>query len=197
MCASNNAEVIDFDNLFVNKKTAALFPLIPKYGAHWSTYGAALAADSLLRMMNYITGKQCSYFQISAYETSEKPRFTDDDYLASLNLMQKFRSPVMAYPVLEFSSGYKPNVLIISDSFIWNFYDLGVVQTCFDEKSSLWYYQKTGYDIHKNNLGPLPGKVKYADLSNRDVVILLTSDPGLTDFGYGFFEQVAAIKDHE
>jgi hypothetical protein len=121
---------------------------------------------------------------------SEKPRFSDDDYLASLNLMERFVSPTMAYPQLVFEDGYKPNALIISDSFIWSFYDLKVPENYFDEKTCLWYYQKTGFDIYKNNNGPLSGKILPSDLENRDLVILLISDPGLTDFGYGFFEQL-------
>ena len=40
--------VIDFNNWFLLMKDTSAYPLVPKYGAHWTTYGAFLAADTLL-----------------------------------------------------------------------------------------------------------------------------------------------------
>lgn len=188
--------VIDFNDWFLSLKSGSPYPLIPKYGAHWSTYGAALAADSLLKKISFMLNRQVVPFRITKTEFSDRARFTDDDYLASLNLMQKWPSPPLAYPVLEFGSGERPDVLVISDSFIWNWYDLEVVQRCFDQKSVTAYYFKTLYDSGKNNLGPLP-ELKKQHLEGRDLIILLTSEPGLTDFGYGFFETVSRLQADE
>ncbi|HMT28237.1 MAG TPA: hypothetical protein PKD91_03045 [Bacteroidia bacterium] len=193
----NNVWVIDFDSWFVELKKTSKYPLIPKYGAHWSTYGAAIAGDSLLKTIGKLTHKDLVLFDIRRITTDEKPRFTDDDYLASLNLMKKWKSPEMAYPEIGFTKGVKPNVLIISDSFIWNFYDLGIIQNCFSEKSSVWYYNKTAFDFQKNNLGPLSENLKKEDILNRDAVILIATGPSLKDFGYNFFEQLNTAFLHE
>jgi hypothetical protein len=188
--------VIDFNQWFLSLKSGSPYPLVPKYGAHWSTYGAALAADSLVKKISFMLNREVVPFRITNTQISSHARFTDDDYLASLNLMQKWSSPPLAYPVLEFGTGERPDVLIISDSFIWNWYDLEVVQHCFAPQSVTTYYFKTLYDSGKNNLGPLP-ELKKQHLAGRDLIILLTSEPGLTDFGYGFFETVSRLHADE
>ncbi|MBL0339974.1 MAG: hypothetical protein IPP71_03090 [Bacteroidetes bacterium] len=193
----NNVWVIDFDSWFIEIKNTSKYPLIPKYGAHWSTYGASLAGDTLIKTIEKALHKDLVSFSIKEITTSATPHFTDDDYLASLNLMKKWESPLMAYPELSFTNGLKPNVLIISDSFIWNFYDLGIIQNCFSENSKVWYYNKTAFDSQKNNLGALTGKIQKEDIINRDVVLLIATGPSLKDFGYNFFEQFNTAFLHE
>ncbi|MBL0339799.1 MAG: hypothetical protein IPP71_02120 [Bacteroidetes bacterium] len=194
---TNGVHVIDFDAWFVKQKPFAAYPLIPKYGAHWSTYGAALAADSILKVIQSIKNKTYSSFNIHKVEKSEKAKFTDDDYLASLNLMKKWPSPSMAYPSLKFIGGKKPNVLIVSDSFIWNLFDLEIFQNCFDSKSQVWYYNKTVFDYGKNNMGPVSASLPINAIQNRDIIILIATGPSLKDFGYNFFEQVKTLDRDE
>ena len=40
---------IDFNKYFLENKSKSKYPLYPQYGIHWSNYGTALAADSILR----------------------------------------------------------------------------------------------------------------------------------------------------
>lgn len=187
-------KTFDFDSWFLSIKDTSAYPLVPKYGAHWTTYGACLAMDSLIKQMNKDSDEQLAGFTIQNIEISDKAKFTDDDYLASLNLMIKWKSPEMAYPNLQFNLGKKPDALIISDSFIWSFYDLEIIQNCFSSKTELRYYNKTLFNHSKNNLGPAPA-ISSDDLTKYEYIIILTSDPGLLDFGYGFFEATAeAVK---
>jgi hypothetical protein len=197
LLSENNIPIIDFDSWFIKLKNNSKYPLIPKYGAHWSTYGASIAADSLIKKLSAITNKNIETFSIVKLEPSAKAKFSDDDYLASLNLMKKWESPEMVYPVLKFVNGVKPNVLIISDSFIWNFYDLAIMQNCFSPASSVWYYNKSEFDSGKNNIGPLTGKFRIANLKQRDAIIIIATGPSLKDFGYGFFEQLNNAVVHE
>lgn|GEM_PF-1641095 len=194
LLSSYGITVIDFNAWFMELKPKSAYALVTKYGAHWSTYGACLAADSLLKAASFLTGKKMASFSVTAIDMLPKAKFSDDDYLASLNLMFKWKSPVMAYPVLSFSDGYKPDVLFISDSFMWNFYDLEVIQHSFGEQSSVRYYNKTGYDKHKNKVGPLPEKLTLDDIKNRELILVMSTGPSLKDFGYGFFEQLAGIR---
>ncbi len=189
---SQHVPSIDFDSWFLASKEKSPYALIPKYGAHWTTYGAALAADSLLNKISTILKRQISSIRITNTVVSNVARFADDDYLPQLNLMKKWLSPDLAYPSVEFNIRTKPDVLIISDSFIWNLYDLNVIQNCFATKSLAAYYFKTLYDSKKTELGPVP-TLKKNHLSNHDIILIITSDPGLTDFGYGFFEATAKL----
>lgn len=189
--------VINFDSWFIKLKPSAEFPLIPKYGAHWSTYGAVFAADSILKTISSLKQKPFVTFSIKDYEISNKPRFVDDDYLASLNLMKKWPSPPMAYPKLKFTKGPKPNILVVSDSFIWNFFDLEVIQNCFSEKSQINYYNKTLFNIYRQQEGSVPERLTLADLSDRDIIVIIATGPSLKDFGYNFFEQLNELRLHE
>lgn len=186
--------ILDFDTWFVSIKNSVSYPLIPKYGAHWSTYGATFAADTLLKAIGSLKNASVASFMYEDILISDKPKFTDDDYLASLNLMIKWKSPAMAYPQLRFSEGFKPDVLIVSDSFIWNFFDLKIAQNCFNPDSRIWYYNKTAYDYNKNNLGPLTGKIRISDIQHRDAIILIATGPSLKDFGFDFFEQLGTLR---
>jgi hypothetical protein len=188
MLDQNDVHYIDFDSWFLSAKDTTRFPLMTKYGAHWSTYGAAIAGDSIINLMREISGDIPSSFKIKSVEFSDKARFGDDDYLPSLNLMKKWPSPPLAYPELEFIRGSKPNPLIITDSFIWNLYDLGIVQNCFGEKTSVHYYFKTVYDVNKQRIASTASGTGILNPDDFDFVIIITSDPSLKSFGFGFFE---------
>lgn len=191
-----NVDVLDMDAYFESLKKETHHVLIPKYGAHWSTYGASLAGDSLLKIIGRVINKKNAQYEIIAIEKSTKAKYSDDDYLASLNLIQKWKSPELSYPQLSFKDGYKPNLLIISDSFFWNFYDLGVVENCFSEKSEFWYYNKSVYNVNRDKVGDRSSLITTNNLKNRDAVIVIATAPSMVDFGYNFFEQLNQIK-HE
>lgn len=180
----------NFDNYFLKEKNNSPYPLVPKYGAHWTTYGAFLASNILCSKINELTKIDNFNINLHSIELSNTPKFTDDDYLPSLNLISKWKSPEMAYPQLTFDVKRKPNVLIVSDSFFWNFFDLNFVQTCFDKDSEMWYYNKTKYNYVKDNIGPKQDSIETNQLKNRDIILVVSSDPGLKDLGYGFFEQL-------
>ncbi len=179
---------IDFDKWFLSVKDTSEWPLVPKYGAHWSTLGAAYAGDSLIKKLNWLLGADVSDYRITGIDTTSDARFQDDDYLPSLNLMTRWKSPVLAYPDLQFRDGNKPNLLFISDSFIWNFYDIGMMQNCFDQKSHVVYYNQTIFDMQRNNLGPADKISSENLLENRDAIVIITSDPSLKDFAFGFLK---------
>lgn len=77
------------------------------------------------------------------------------------------------------------------------FFDLQIAQNCFDLESRVWYYNKTAFDINKNNLGPLSGKIKLSDIQTRDAIIVIATGPSLTDFGFQFFEQLESLPINE
>ena len=185
--------IINFDRFFMSQKSSTEYPLMPKYGAHWSTYGAYIAGNILCNTIDSIKHEKNINIILSSNEKSSKARFTDDDYLASLNLISKWKSPEMAYPQLTFKVIKQPNVLIISDSFFWNFYDLNLVQNCFSKESEMWYYNKTKYNNLKEKIGSKTDAITLNQVKDRDVIIIVSSDPGLKEFGYGFFEQLSSL----
>ncbi|MCO6500414.1 MAG: hypothetical protein J5I47_08575 [Vicingus serpentipes] len=187
---------INFDRFFEEKQQQTEHCLMPKYGAHWSVYGAYIAGIELFKSIELLTNKKYVAIVEDSIAISSKARFTDDDYLASLNLIQKWKSPSMAYPYLSFEVVDKPNALIISDSFFWTFYDLNIVQNCFSPSSEMWYYNKTRFNSLKEKIGERDPYLSYNDIKERDIIIVVSSDPGLKDLGYGFLEQLVGLYEN-
>jgi len=194
LLVDDSIDVIDVDSYFADLKKESKHVLIPKYGAHWSTYGASLAADTLIKCLSKKIKRTIASFNVINVNKTTDAKYNDDDYLASLNLIEKWKSPELSYPELIFTDGYKPNLLIISDSFFWNFYDLGIVDNCFSEQTSFWYYNKSIYDTKRSKIGDRTDSISIKDLKERDAIIMIATAPSMVDFGYRFFEQLNQLK---
>ncbi len=184
---------INFDNYFQTKKEQAISPLMPKYGAHWSTYGAYLCGVKLFDTINYIKNEKCIEIIEDSIIISNKALYTDDDYIASLNLIKRWKSTKMMYPKLSFNVPKKLNTLIIADSFFWTFYDLKIVPNCFSTSSEYWYYNRTKFNTLGEKLGSTTESLTHDNIKHRDLIIIMTSDPGLKDLGFGFLEQLVDL----
>lgn len=193
----NNVFTIDFDTLFEIYKIKNKNILLPPFGAHWSIYGASLAADSIFKTINYLNNKTYQSFTQTGIEKTNKLRFTDDDYLPSMNLIWKWRSPEMSYPIIKFNNGDKPNILTISDSYFWSFYELGIIENCFDSKSEMWYYNKSVYNTKREKVKDRDSTISLHNLKQRDAIIILATGPSLKDFSYGFFHQLNNMEFNE
>lgn len=194
MLLDNNIPFINFDRKFKLMKKDAAYPLIPKYGAHWSSYGSYFGALALFEKLDEVTKKRHVELNLNQLVLSEKSKFTDGDYLATLNLIVKWKQEPLAYPQLSFIIHKKPNLLFISDSFIWNFYDLNIIENCLDNQSEVWYYNKSKFNINRKQIGFNANEIALDDIKNKDAIILLTSDPGMQNFGFGIFEQIEKLN---
>ncbi len=193
----NQVQVLDAGHWLGTLKNKSPYPLLPKYGAHWSIYGASLVGDSLLKSLSKMKGKSYPRLNQIGIETGTKARFTDDDYLASLNLIWKWKSPEMAYPRLSYSQGERPNILVVSDSYFWSFYDLELVQNCFAPSSLMWYYNRSVYDMNRIKVSDRDTIITPEDIKHRDAILIVATGPSLKDFAYGFFHQLSKLKMHE
>ncbi|MEI6509043.1 MAG: hypothetical protein WCO54_11215 [Bacteroidota bacterium] len=194
LLTENHVNVINFDSWFKSIKQQSKYLLMPKYGAHWTIYGASLAGDSLFKMVEKVKQKKYASFSVSSYDESSKAKYTDDDYLPALNLIVRWNSPMMAYPQLKFNTGEKPNILAVSDSYFWSFYELEIMQNCASPKSAMWYYNKSVFDYMREKKSERNNAISYQDLKNRDAIIILAAAPSLKNFGYNFFDQLSSIS---
>jgi hypothetical protein len=60
----------------------------------------------------------------------------------------------------------------------------------------MWYYNKTKFNVTKDKIGPREPNLNIEQIKQRDVIIILSSDPWLTNFGYGFIEDLANINNN-
>lgn len=185
--------LLDFHHWFRSMKNAALYPLYPKTGIHWSKYGELLAADSIIHYINSIQSeKQIPELLIGDVETSVNMRETDDDVEKGMNLLVDVEDLPMGYPdfqVQEEHSLNKATVLTVGDSYYWNMFNWGLSRQVFNQ-GQFWYYNKLIYPDSYTK----PTRVEDLDLikevEKNDVIILLSTDANLPDFAFGFIDQL-------
>ena len=182
--------VLDANKWFREMKRDAEYPLIPKEGTHWSIYGATVFADSLLGFLEEALGRKLYHFAVDSIDYPCLARGTDRDLEELANIFTFDRSRAYAYPA-SFShqpndDGYKPDMLVISDSFFWTLYQ-GYLTQCFNSVT-FWYYFSSIFPELPDRVATTAeiDVVKY--VLDKDVVVILTSTDNLKDFGFGFVD---------
>lgn len=187
----NDIPVLNVDDWFNLLKGITKYPLIPKYGAHWSSYGAGLVVDSLnKRLTDWFPG--ITKTSIGNLELSKELKFTDGDYLPSLNLIKNWESPnEMAYPGMIYKKGKLINAVVISDSFMWNFFHVDYFKQVFDSKSEFLYYNKSKYNLNREKVSVKESSYSIDSLRTKDLVLFIATGPSLKkEVGYGFFKEI-------
>lgn len=183
-----NIPLLDFKSWFLQMKPKAQYPLFPKNGIHWSKYGEALVADSLLTFIGELRQTKMPQLIIDSLSLSTRMRDTDDDIEKGMNLIFDLSDLEMAYPHYRFVSDStikQPKVLVIADSYYWGLFGMGLSREAFDD-GDFWYYNEA---IHPT----APGKPEFtteidyiSELNKYDVILLLSTDANLFKFPFGF-----------
>lgn len=187
---------IDFNSWFVEMKDTSRYCLYPRTGIHWSVYGMALAADSLIRKSEALTGKEIAPFEWENVEVTKKYRSSDRDIEDGLNLIFRVNRDEMAYPEIQYPDGANDSVkmIIISDSFYWGLHNMGISNRAFHE-GEFWYYYKR---IYANHLAePIELEEvdidKLAKFEEADIIILLTTEATHILFPWGFADEAYTL----
>lgn len=183
---------LDLNQWFINQKATSPYPLFPKTGIHWSLYGEILAFDSLTKYVESIRDIHLPKFHIDRIETSFTVRDTDDDVEKGMNLLFDIKDLKMGYPVLSFQESdtdTKLKVITVADSYYWGVFGKGISGRIFKDEQ-FWYYNK---EIHAYTFSE-PKLVKdvniRTEVESKDVIILLFTDANLSNFDYGFINQL-------
>lgn len=184
---------IDFNKYFIDHKSSFPYPIYPKYGIHWSIYGACLVADSLIRYIEKIIGYQ--YADFTWNETKIRiAENADYDIADGMNLLCDLKHQEMAYPAYSMTtdtSKVKPSLLVISDSFYWILYGIDIWKAF--SKDHFWYYNN---EIYPDSYAA-PKKVSEVNLSDEiekhDIIILMASEATLPALGWGFIENATEL----
>lgn len=192
--------LLDLSRAFRQWKRTSPYPLFAPGGTHWSLYGGARAADSLRAYLHDSLQLAPAAFGLGQPELTTKPRDTDADIAAAMNLLFAPRAGTLAYPRLEFhprpAGPPKPNLLLVADSFGWTWITNGFFDGAFADQSRYWYYngevawpgpERTpeGRDINQ-----LKRREQYLA---RDVVVLMFSEYGLAEFDRGFSRELYTL----
>ncbi|MBN2274524.1 MAG: hypothetical protein JXK95_09345 [Bacteroidales bacterium] len=188
---------IDFNQYFIDHKNDSPYPLYPKHGIHWSTYGACLVADSIIQYIEEKTGYQFAHFTWDTIKI-KKAAGIDYDIADGMNLIFKLKRQKMAYPefyIKNDSGKFKPSLLVISDSFYWVIYGLGFANAF--SQNQFWFYNKEIYP--KSMCSPTETKNECLrnEIARHDVIIIMATEATLPSFGWGFIEEACAVFSYD
>lgn len=186
----NRIKAIDFNKWFVENKNKSQYPLYPKTGIHWSVYGETFAMDSIVRFIEKHKGKSMVTADLNV-QFEDTLQYTDNDIERGMNLFYDINNFKMAYPkqIKFYEEGkYKPNLLMLADSFFWGVYGRGIAGRYFS-KIQFWYYNKKVHESGFNERDASAIDMAKA-IDQTDYIILLSTEANLHRLNYGFIERL-------
>lgn len=182
-----NINLVDANGWFLEMKGKTAYPLFPQTGIHFSFYGAALFADSIISHVEEALGKDLPDFGWTDIEMAKEPREEDDDLEQALNIIGDIPSYELPYPtiVIDEEGKYKPRSLTIGDSFYWRFVNWGGLQKVWKD-GQFWYYNK---DAHPSNR-PVANLDFAREIEKAEVICILMASVNLWRFGFSFDDQL-------
>jgi hypothetical protein len=191
-CIEAGVNLIDFNHYFIGMKDTVQYRLFSKTGVHWSTYGAYLAADSLVRYLEKKLGRTLNAPILDGITQSRFPRDEDDDIGQALNLFFTIPQAGLAYPSYHFGDQpgtCKPPALFIGDSYYWNWQRPGIIRKIFSNED-FWYYDKDIFPVRPGGASSTWQVDLKEQICRQDVIIILQSANGEEiNTGFGFIDR--------
>ena len=181
--------VIDFNTWFIKNKYKAKYPLYGQYGIHWSMYGSMLAADSVFKTLESLCNIDMPDVECNFIDYSSDVKRDDYDCAAALNILVTLQSYKMAYPIITVrndSTKIKPNILVIGDSYYYQFINNKFTSLLLNNNNFWFYFKKQGdFD---GNARKVQGKELQDEIEKQNAVVLLSNVPNLKDYMWGFID---------
>lgn len=192
---THGVNCFDANDWFLQMKDTSQHILVPQYGVHWSEYGAAIAADSLIKQVEGLSGRKLPSMIFSDIRKQNSSQGTDNDIEWGMNLINSLPSQTLSYPTIEWNyagSDTTTNMLVVGDSFYWNWYYLGLGEKCFN-KTSFWYYNNEVYPESKQSSIKVKSIDQRSVIYNSDVILLIASESNLVNMPWGFVDDTIDI----
>ena len=182
-CAVLGIHTIDFNGWFLAARDTTKELLFSKLGVHWTVYGAAHAADSLVKYIEKVGNIQMPEIQWTGVEHTHAARETDDDIGKLRNLI--FQTPVenYAYPTYTWSTGpdkEKPKTIYVGDSFGWTWMHRGLIETA-GTNSEYWFYFRQMWTTDalagRASVVPVQDYDWKKSLKEADCIVMLLTPP--------------------
>lgn len=177
----NGIPCIDVHAYFKTLRDDRIFT---KNGIHWSTFGAAVALDTLLKK-----AKKEMWFQMDLQQTdmeqSPTARYRDNDLERILNIWGTYGSETYFYPTNTYTTVEKPPKIVgIGDSFYWTLYDTDWLQHC-DSTSVFYYYNQRAVDINMQDIDPSIDR-PVENVQSADLVLWVVTEPNSLRLPFDF-----------
>ncbi|NQV01233.1 MAG: hypothetical protein HQ542_01185 [Bacteroidia bacterium] len=192
---------MDLNQIFMQMKETSEYPLFPKFGMHWSIYGAALAMDTLSQYLERVYKVDLPEMDFADIVVSDSLRWTDKDIGELLNLIFPYSTETMAYPIITYDSTKEKqlSVLVIADSYYVNI--IHDISGHLFKDQEYWYYNSKLYPHIIDDRNPV-----YVDKSNLkekllefDLILLMVSEINLHCGFWNFADEAcqAFFPDHQ
>jgi len=188
---ASGVNFIDFNSWFLSMKETSAYPLYPKTGIHWSSFGSCLAFDSLSRYIETRLQQPLAKIVQDQMIVSKKARNRDADMAEGLNLIFPVSNPAMGYPSVKYQTQtltVRPSALFIGDSFYFIWSDAGYIANTFSNRD-FWYYDED----HYYGSYPTGRKTRFINLretvKQTQVIVLMQTNAGYGNVGYGFVDR--------
>lgn len=187
--AEAGLQFLDLAPLFRLWQSQNPAPLYGPHGFHWTVYAAHRGADAIARAIETLRGTRLPTMRIAGLDWSTRPRASDADALAGMNVLFPWPSPPLAYPRVSYDDAgcERPRLLVVADSHWWLPHGEGPADGLFG-RSWFWFY----YDELHARGAARPARHDELDLRRtlalQDVVVLLAADDNLPRLGWGFVE---------
>jgi len=195
-CKALNINFLDLNTWFMSMKKTSKYPLYPKYGVHWSTYGMCLAADTLVKYIEKIKGIDMPDLYWDNIRVTDKLKDVDFDLEITLNLLFPLPHETMAYPIIAFEKNaekIKPNVLTIADSYYWSIFNSKLPENLF-AKHEFWYYNTTIYPHMWGEDAIYVDHTKDKEnIEKQDVILLMITELNMNKAFFGFIDNAYKI----
>lgn len=190
LLAGSKVKYIDFNRSFLLQKETAKYPLYTKCGVHWSSYGAAVATDSLVKFIEKERRVDLPDITLSKMELSDSARGADADLNSTLNLIWPVKNDMMAYPKFSFNKTGKAKIklLTIGDSYYYGMLENKIPDEVFEEHS-FWYYNNSIISNGPNNWKKVKDLNLRAEINKHDVITIIATESTLVEFGWHFIDQ--------
>ncbi|MBN3035339.1 MAG: hypothetical protein JW861_07110 [Bacteroidales bacterium] len=189
-------DFLDLQDFFQSCKSRAGYPMYPPHGTHWSIYGMSLAADTLVKYLEYRLGTDLNDIDTDSMAIEYQARRPDYDIGRALNLLCWLpeKTP-LAYPLFRFEDNpgkKRPAVLVVGDSYYWNIYNTKLPARLF-EREVFWYFYSEVFPESYHS----PMRVEKLDLrretEKQEVIILTITDRFLYKLGWGFIDDLYGL----
>lgn len=187
--AEKGINCIDMCDWFLKIKDTVSYPLFPMRGMHWSDIACVHAADSVIRYMEQLTGKNMPNLIIGPKHPGETV-YPDGDLEQSMNLlwgiMPQFQNYYADVEICPDSTAQKLNLLTIGDSFFHNWNLALPLKDIFNAFPYYFYYSTVYFDPNHSKVSQVN---LMEELDRADIVMLSYSATQLYDFNRGFLSQ--------
>ncbi len=186
---------IDFNSWFLSIKGKTEYPIYPKTGIHWTRYAMAMVADSILHRVEKMRDIDLPDLDYSEVEFVDEVRSTDKDIEDGINKLFPIDNWKYAYANVKIDSVGKdrPSMLIISDSFYWGLYSMGISDKVFKD-GQFWYYNYAVFPRHFKDKEWIYEKVNLKEeIEKHDIIMLMSTEGNLARFPYGFIEDAYMV----